>query len=91
MFIIGADRQLWAADRGTNKILKYDLNGNFLYAWGVWGDFPGGMWGVHGMAVDQEGNFYIAEVDNGGAQKFTPRMGVNPDFLVGKPFYSEWK
>ena len=49
------------------------------------------MWGVHGMAVDQEGNFYIAEVDNGGAQKFTPRMGVNPDFLVGKPFYSEWK
>ncbi|SVA73782.1 uncharacterized protein METZ01_LOCUS126636 [marine metagenome] len=91
MFILSADHYLWAADRGTNKILKYDLNGNFLYAWGVWGDFPGGMWGVHGMAVDQEGNFYIAEVDNGGAQKFTPRAGANPDFLVGKPVYSAWK
>ena len=46
-------------------MLKYDLNGNFLYSWGTWGDFPGGFWGVHGMSVDQEGNFYVAEVDNG--------------------------
>ena len=83
MFLITADRYLWAADRGTNKILKYDLNGNFLYSWGTWGDFPGGMWGVHGMSVDQDGNFYIAEVDTGGVQKFRPRAGANPAFLVG--------
>jgi hypothetical protein len=84
MFIIDSNRFLWAADRGTNKILKYDLDGNFLYSWGTWGDFHGGMWGVHGMSVDQEGNFYVAEVDNGGAQKFRPRSGANPAFLVGK-------
>ena len=91
LFNISADGYLWAADRGTNKILKYDLDGNFLYAWGTWGDFPGGMWGVHGMSVDQEGNFYIAEVDNGGVQKFTPRPGANPDYLVGKPVYAAWE
>ena len=84
MFIITADRHLWAADRGTNKILKYDLDGRFLYSWGTWGDFPGGMWGVHGMSVDQDGNFYIAEVDNGGVQKFRPRPNANPAFLVGQ-------
>ena len=48
------------------------------------------MWGVHGMATDQEGNFYIAEVDNGGAQKFIPRPDARPETLVGKPFYSAW-
>ena len=67
LFIIDSNRNLWAADRGTNKILKYDLDGNFMYSWGTWGDFPGGMWGVHGLSVDQDGNFYVAEVDNGGA------------------------
>ncbi|MFP6828059.1 MAG: hypothetical protein VCC36_03275 [Gammaproteobacteria bacterium] len=35
------------------------------------------------MSVDQEGNFYIAEVDNGGVQKYAPRPGANPDYLVG--------
>ena len=91
MFNITSDGYLWAADRGTNRILKYDLSGNFQYSWGTWGDFPGGMWGVHGMSVDQDGNFYVAEVDNGGAQKYRPRAGANPAFLVGKPVRSAWK
>jgi hypothetical protein len=90
-FHIFSDGFLWAADRGTNKILKYDLNGNFMYAWGMWGEHPGGMWGVHGMSVDQDGNFYVAEVDNGGVQKYKPRAGANPAFLVGKPIRSAWK
>jgi DNA-binding beta-propeller fold protein YncE len=91
LIYIGADRTLWAADRGTSKMLKYDLDGHFLYSWGTWGDFPGGFWGVHGFSVDQEGNFYTAEVDSGRAQKFTPKAGANPAFLVGKPVYSAWK
>jgi DNA-binding beta-propeller fold protein YncE len=91
MFIMGGDRNIWAADRGTSKILKYDLDGHFLYAFGTWGDFPGGMWGVHGMHVDSEGNLYIAEVDNGGAQKFVPRPGANPDFLIGAPAHPAWR
>jgi DNA-binding beta-propeller fold protein YncE len=91
LLIITADRYLWAADRGTSKMLKYDLNGNFMYSWGTWGDFPGGMWGVHGLSTDQEGNFYVAEVDSGRAQKYRPRPGANPAFLVGKPVAAVWK
>lgn len=91
LFIISSDRYLWAADRGTSKMLKYDLDGHFLYSWGTWGDFPGGMWGVHGLSVDQEGNFYVAEVDSGRAQKFRPRAGANPAFLVGKAVNPAWK
>src|SRR5579864_4426840 len=85
LLYIGADRTLWAADRGTSKMLKYDLDGKFLYSWGIWGDFPGDFWGVHGFSVDQDGNFYTAEVDSGRVQKFRPKTGANPAFLVSKP------
>jgi hypothetical protein len=91
LLYMGADRNLWAYDRGTSKMLKYDLEGHFLYSWGTWGDFAGGFWGVHGFSVDQEGNFYVAEVDNGRVQKFRPRQGANAAFLIGKPVYSAWK
>jgi hypothetical protein len=91
LIYIGADRTLWAFDRGTSKMLKYDLEGHFLYSWGTWGDFAGGFWGVHGFSVDQEGNFYVAEVDSGRVQKFRPRQGVNPGFLVGKQVYAAWQ
>jgi hypothetical protein len=89
-FIVTSDQKLWAADQGTHKILGYDLNGHFLYSWGSWGEYPGGLWGVHGMSTDSEGNFYTASVNNGRVQKFRPRSGANPEFLVGKPWPSIW-
>jgi sugar lactone lactonase YvrE len=46
---------------------------------------------MHGASVDQEGNLYIAEVAGGRVQKFRPRPGANPDFLVSKPVYAAWK
>jgi DNA-binding beta-propeller fold protein YncE len=88
---VTADGYLWGADHGLNKILKYDLDGNLLYAWGSWGDFPGGLWGVHALSVDQEGNLYTAEVNNGRFQKFRPREGANPNFLIGQPIRSAWE
>jgi hypothetical protein len=49
------------------------------------------MWGVHGFSVDQEGNVYVAEVDNGGAQKYRPRKGANSAMMLGKPLRVAWK
>jgi hypothetical protein len=69
---IGADRAVWIFDDPTSKIVKYDLAGNYLYSWGALGDFPGGLFNIHGASVDQEGNLYVAEVANGRVQKFTP-------------------
>jgi hypothetical protein len=88
---IGEDRTLVFPDNGTWKIVKYDLEGHLLYSWGSQGDFPGGMWNVHGLSVDQEGNLYIAEVGNGRPQKFRPRAGANPLFLASKPVYAAWR
>lgn len=72
-------------------MLKYDQEGHLQYAWGTLGMFPGALWGVHGMSVDQEGNLYVAEVDNGRVQKFRPRAGANPAFLVAKPVEPVWR
>ena len=91
LFHIMSDGYLWAADRGTNRILKYDLDGKFMYSWGTWGDSPGLQWGVHGFSVDPDGNFYVAEVDNGGVQKYRPRQGANAQMMVGKPLRVAWK
>jgi 6-bladed beta-propeller len=86
-----ADHYIWAFDRVTSKFLKYDMEGNFLYSWGTSGNFPGAVHGVHGMSVDQEGTLYVADVDNGGAQKFVPRPGANPDYVMGKPKPAVWR
>jgi hypothetical protein len=91
LFYMGEDHMLWAFDQGTQKMLKYDRDGNYLYSFGIFGINPGGFFGVHGIAVDQEGNFYVAEVGNGGAQKFTPREGANPEYLLGTPIYRAWQ
>ena len=88
---IGADRMLWTFDQGTQKMVKYDLEGRLQYAWGAVADFPGTLWGVHGMHVDQEGNLYTAEVNAGRFQKFTPRAGANPAYVMSKGIYSAWK
>src|SRR6266853_1846274 len=89
--VIGEDRKLVTFDRLTHKMLKYELDGRLIYSWGTIGDFPGTLWGVHGMSTDQEGNLYVAEVDSGRFQKFRPRPGANPATLIGKPIYSAWQ
>jgi hypothetical protein len=91
LLYIGAGHTIWTFDRTTNKMVEWDLQGHLLYSWGSMGDFPGGLWGVHGLSVDQDGNLYVAEVDAGRVQKFRPKPGANPDFLISKPVYSAWK
>jgi peptidylamidoglycolate lyase len=87
---MGADGVLWAADQGSNKLNAYDADGHFLYSWGTFGDCQGCMWGVHGFTTDMEGNLYTAEVRTGRVQKYAPRQGANPAFLVGKPWPRVW-
>jgi hypothetical protein len=89
--MVPADRSLWAIEDVTAKLVKYDLEGHYLYSWGTLNDFPGSFLNPHGFSVDQQQNLYVAEVGNGRVQKFTPRPGANPSMLVGKPVYAAWR
>ena len=85
---LAADRSLWTADNVTSKIVKFDIDGHYLYSWGSQGQWPGAFWNIHGMSVDPDGNLYVAEVNSGRFEKFRPRQGANPALLVGQPLKS---
>ena len=77
------------ADRTTNRLLKYDLNGKLLTYWGTSNTgraSPGSFYAPHAFSVDPEGNLYVADYRNHRAQKFTPKLNVvDRDRLVGQP------
>jgi hypothetical protein len=75
-------RYVWVADGTLNKFLKFDKSGHLLYSWGTFGQFPGGLWGVHQFSVDSEGNLYTAEAFGGRAEKFQPKPGADPAKVI---------
>ncbi len=82
--LITDDQSIWVGDGATQRILKYDLAGNFLYGWGQPGGQPGQFWGPHQISVDQEGNVFVAEVQNGRIQRFEPKANADPAKLIGQ-------
>ena len=85
---VATDQSIWVSDGQTNKFLKFDRSGQLLYSWGTFGQFPGGLWGVHQFSVDQEGNLYTAEAYHGRAEKFRPKPGADPANVIApeRPF-----
>jgi hypothetical protein len=81
---ISTDGNIWVGDGGTNRILKYDLDGHYLYGWGGRGGQPGQFNGPHQLTTDQEGNLYVAEVFNGRIVKFKPKANADPAKVVGQ-------
>ncbi len=79
---VSADGHLWVADGQTNKMLKYNLDGQLVYGFGTYGLEPGFNWGIHGFHADNDGNLYWAETYTGRAQKMRPRPGAEHTHLI---------
>ncbi len=58
---------LFATDPEFHRVLAFDLEGNFLFAFGRYGDLNLPT----GLAVDREGNLYVADSGNCRILKFT--------------------
>jgi len=54
----------------TNRIAKFDKNGNFVRQWGSTGAGNGQFAGVKSLAVDAQGNVYAADIGNKRIQVF---------------------
>ena len=81
--MVSADQYLWIAAGATDMMLKYDLTGKQLEAWGKPGPAAGSFHDIHGFGVDSRGTFYASEAAGGRTQKFTPKPRVDPAKLVG--------
>ncbi|WP_374344674.1 peptidyl-alpha-hydroxyglycine alpha-amidating lyase family protein [Phenylobacterium sp.] len=55
---------------GNSRIVKFDPKGNFLKAWGEWGDAPGQFKLPHSVVVDDLGRVIVADRENARIQVF---------------------
>ena len=54
----------------SDRIHVFTTTGQFLYRFGITGSEPGDFIKPHGMAMDSQGFFYVADAGNQRIQKF---------------------
>lgn len=67
------DGSLFITDGHNSRILKTDLKGKVLGAFGELGRMPGQVSFAHHIAVDPGGNIFVSEIKNQRVQKFAPK------------------
>ena len=73
---LAPDRSIYVADTGNSRIVRFDANGKFLATWGSRtseGEQPpaaGTFFEPWGIALDAQGNVYVADTWNHRIQKF---------------------
>lgn len=77
---VGTDGRVYVADTWNHRIQVFDAQGRFVAQWGVFGDsgglasgFPGVFFGPRDIAIDAQGNLYVADTGNKRIQKFDSR------------------
>lgn len=55
---------------GNSRIVKFSANGNFIKAWGKFGNKPGEFNIPHGIAIDKNNTIYVADRQNNRIQLF---------------------
>jgi len=65
------DGNVYVADTGNSRIVKFTRDGAFLTEWGSQGNATNEFDYPHGIAVDLDGNVYVADTNNNRIVKFT--------------------
>jgi uncharacterized protein (TIGR03663 family) len=73
---VGPDGSIYVSDTWNHRVQKFDADGKFVTMWGGFADTGGALgaeatfWGPRGLAVDPQGNVYVADTGNKRIQKF---------------------
>ena len=71
---------------GNARVAKYEPSGKYIKSWGSRGTEPGQFNIVHGIAIDAQGNVYVADEGNQRVQVFDGNGTFKKQFLnVGTP------
>src|SRR6185503_17515812 len=71
--LVALELKPWAIYTGElsmNRVQKFDTHGSFLQMWGSYGSGTGQFKQVTGLAVDSNGNVFVADNANHRIQKF---------------------
>lgn len=63
--------EIYVVDTGNERVLVYGLGGEFVRAFGGWGEVPGKLREPVGIAISEAGEVYIADSDNARISVFT--------------------
>ena len=66
------DQTMFIVDGYNDRVLKVNLKGEVLGAFGRNGRMPGQLNYAHHLAIDGDGNIYVSEIKNQRVQKFVP-------------------
>ena len=70
----------------NNRVVKLDKDGRFIKHWGSTGSEPGQFSGVKAIAIDAQGNVYVADAGNKRIQVFDPEGTFKSQFgNIGTP------
>ncbi len=69
---VGFDSEgnIYVADRGNARVIKFDPDGQFVTTWGTEGSEPGQFDYVHAIVVDSKDRIYVADRENRRIQIF---------------------
>lgn len=74
---------LYVVDSANFRVQKFDMTGEFIMAWGSFGNGDGQFYFPRGVAVDQEdGSVYVVDMGNHRIQKFDTSTNVLPQLLT---------
>lgn len=82
---VDSNGDIYIADAGNRKILKYDSDGNFILEWGSLGEGDGEFYNVFGIAIDNDNNVYVVN-DN----QNNTATGIIQKFDSSGNFISKW-
>jgi NHL repeat-containing protein len=72
---------------GNARVAKFDKDGHFIKSWGYRGSDPGQFNSLHGIALDAQGNVYVADAGNKRIQVFDGNGAVKSQITnIGTPY-----
>jgi len=81
------NKRILVTDSPSNKVLVYDLAGNYRFSFGSGGEDEGEFDNPVGLTVDQQANIYVADRDNHRVQIFDKDFNFISEFgTLGEDF-----
>ena len=75
------------ATNGNARVAKFDKDGHFIKSWGFRGSEPGQFNALHGIALDAQGNVYVADAGNKRIQVFDGNGNAKSQIAnIGTPY-----